>query len=55
MKIEFFYKCKDGRVIGKEAECKDKYEEKVEEIKKYTKTMEDNSYKKESVLEIDDE
>lgn len=41
MKIEFFYKCKDGRVIGRETESKGKIENEIEEIKKYAEN-EDN-------------
>lgn len=40
MKIEFFYKCKDGTVIGKEKECDDKYEREILNIKQYTKKLE---------------
>lgn len=40
MKIEFFYKCKDGKVIGKEEELRDKYEKEVEHIKEYTESIE---------------
>ncbi|MEA4826197.1 MAG: hypothetical protein VB130_06140 [Clostridium sp.] len=58
MKIEFFYKCKDGRVIGKEAECKEKLDDNVDEriknIKNYTEKLENNEYYGESVLELDE-
>ena len=54
MKIEFFYKCKDGRVIGRETECKDKLEDKIKDIKKYAHDLENDESFGESVLELEE-
>ncbi len=54
MKIEFFYKCKDGRVIGRETECKDNLEDKIKYIKTYAHKLENDESYGESVLELED-
>lgn len=54
MKIEFFYKCKDGRVIGRETESKDKLEDKITDLKKYVYKLERDESFGESVLELED-
>jgi hypothetical protein len=54
MKIEFFYKCKDGRVIGKETESKKKIEEEIEDIKNYAKREEQKKDCDECLIDLDD-
>lgn len=54
MKIEFFYKCKDGRVIGKETESKKKVKKEIEYIKNFTQKENEKVYYKESVIELDE-
>lgn len=53
MKIEFFYKCKDGRVIGKETEAKGEVKEKIEEIKNYAERVEKGESCDECVAEVE--
>lgn len=54
MKIEFFYKCKDGRVIGKETESKGKIEKEIEDIKNFAKKEDGNKCCEECLIELDE-